>query len=156
MTDDIDDAEFLMSENDYPPPGAVSPARRAPASLADRPLRGITCYLGNHGIKGPWSMPPHLRVLTILGNTEIDLREAQFQSDTSVIEVVAIMGNVKITVPPDITVECNGETFLGSFEIHRRKDVRDLVPPHGAPRIRVIGHSYLGNAEVVVRRRSDR
>ena len=156
MNDSIFASDVAMNESDNPPPGSLYPAPRAPAALTQRSLRGIVCVLGNRGVKGPWSMPPHLRVMTILGNSEIDLREAQFESDTSVIEIVSIMGNVTITVPPDVVVECNGETFLGSFEIHRKKDVRDVVPPPGAPRVRVVGHSYLGNADVIVRRRVDR
>ena len=149
--------EIAMSENDTPPPGSsLHSPTRAQAELMQRPLRGIVCFLGNRGVKGPWSMPPHLRVMTVLGNSEIDLREAQFESDTSVIEIISIMGNVTITVPPDVVVECNGETFLGSFEIHRKKDVRNEVPPPGAPRLRVVGHSYLGNADVIVRKKVDR
>ena len=157
MSDHVRAADFVMSENDSPSPGSsLYPASRAPAALAPHPLRGIVCFLGNRGVKGPWSMPPLLRVFTMLGNSELDLREAQFESETSVIEVLSIMGNVTITVPPDVIVECNGETFLGSFEIHRKKDVRNEVPPPGAPRLRVVGHSYAGNAEVIVRRRNDR
>jgi len=139
-----------MSENDYLRSNIPSNA------LAQRPLRGIVSILGSRGIKGPWTLPLHLRVATLLGNTEIDLREAQLENATSVIEVLCVMGNVTITVPPDVVVECDGEQFLGSFEVHRRKDAKNDVAPPGAPRVRVIGKAIAGNAEVVVRRRSDR
>ena len=142
-----------MSDRDYSPGPSVAPlAPRDASALAQRPLRGIVSILGNRGVKGPWTLPPHLRIATILGNTEIDLREAQLPSETAVIEVLCVMGNVKITVSPDVIVECDGEQFLGSFEVHRKKDVRDVVPPEGAPRIRIIGKAIAGNAEVFVRR----
>jgi hypothetical protein len=138
-----------MSDNDLRSSSSAN-------ALAQRPLRGIVSILGNRGVKGPWTLPPHLRVATILGNTEIDLREARLASETSVIEVLCVMGNVQITVPPDVVVECDGEQFLGSFEVHRRRDAKNDVPPAGAPRVRVVGKAIAGNAEVVVRRRSDR
>src|SRR5690349_16116290 len=99
-----DESELAMSENDYS--RSAPPAPRASSSLAQRSLRGIVSILGNRGIKGPWTMPPQLRVATILANTEIDLREAQLENDVSVIEVMCVMGNVGITVPPDVIVEC--------------------------------------------------
>src|SRR3954468_13337067 len=105
-----------MSDREYSSGPPVSPpAPRDASALLQRPLRGIVSILGNRGVKGPWVLPTHLRVATILGNTDIDLREAQLSSDTSVIEILCVMGNVKIIVPPDVIVECDGEPFLGSF-----------------------------------------
>jgi cell wall-active antibiotic response 4TMS protein YvqF len=147
----FDESELAMSENEYS--RSAPPAPRAPSSLAQRSLRGIVSILGNRGVKGPWTVPPLLRVATILGNTEIDLREAQLENEVSVIEVMCVMGNVGITVPPDVIVECDGEQFLGSFEVHRKKDARNDVPPAGARRVRVIGKAIMGNCEVIVRRR---
>src|SRR5262245_59044440 len=93
--DFMNSSDFAMSDSDTPPPGSsLHSPTRAQAELMQRPLRGIVCFLGNRGVKGPWSMPPHLRVMTVLGNSEIDLREAQFESDTSVIEIISVMGNV--------------------------------------------------------------
>ena len=33
------------------------------------------------------------------------------------IEAVAFMGNIEITVPPQITVECDGDSLLGTFTL---------------------------------------
>jgi len=85
-----------------------------------------------------------------MGNVELDLREAEIGYGLSVIEAVSVMGNVEITVPPDIAVECEGGGLLGSFTLKYQGPAN----PAAANRertVRITGSAYAGNVEVVVK-----
>lgn len=74
-------------------------------------------------------LPRHFRALAVLGNIELDLRDAVIGIGVSFIEAVAVMGNIEITVPPDVTVECDGDSLLGSFVVKYKGSVTPGQPP---------------------------
>ncbi len=76
-----------------------------------------------------------------MGNVEIDLRSAHLGAGTSEMEVNCLMGNIEITVPPEIRVLCDGHGMLGSFDVER---VGNTTPPADAPTVRISGTAYLG------------
>jgi predicted membrane protein len=85
-----------------------------------------------------------------MGNVELDLRTAEIGYGLSVIEAVAVMGNIEITISPDITVESDGDSLLGTFVL--KYDGR--ANPAAASRdkvIRVIGTAYLSAVTIHVK-----
>lgn len=115
-----------------------------------KPMTGVVSFLSNTERKGPWELPRRFRALAVLGNVELDLRTAEVGYGLSEIEAVAVLGNVEITVPPDIAVDCDGDSFLGNFTL--KYDGR--VSPAMASRdriIRVTGSSYAGSVTVNVK-----
>src|SRR5258705_11607142 len=75
---------------------------------------GIVSFLSSNEREGRWPLPRHFRALAVLGNVELDLREADIGLGVSVIEAVAGMGNIEITVPPDVAVGSSGDSLVGS------------------------------------------
>jgi hypothetical protein len=65
----------------------------------------------------------------------------------SEIEIVAIMGSVKIVVPKGIGVQVEGDATFGTFGL---KGEADGWAPPGAPTVRITGSAYLGAVEVTV------
>jgi hypothetical protein len=68
----------------------------------------------------------------------------------SVIEAVAFMGNIEITIPPDISVECDGDSLLGTFTLK----YEGRANPTAASRdrtVRVVGTAYVGAVSVHVK-----
>lgn len=82
----------------------------------------------------------------VLGSCEIDLRRAAIAGEEAVIEVFALLGGVKLTVPDGWEVEVRGTPLLGAFEDRTR-------PPAGAPAPRLIvqGVVVLAGVEVIGR-----
>src|SRR6266568_3739346 len=78
---------------------------------------GVVSFLSSTEREGRWQLPRRFRALAVMGNVELDLRAAEIGYGLSVIEAVAVMGNVEITVPPEIAVECDGDSFLGTFTL---------------------------------------
>jgi Cell wall-active antibiotics response 4TMS YvqF len=130
-----------------------------PAALREElpttPARGIVSVFSDNRKEGRWAVPRHLRVLSVFASVKVDLRQAVLQNPVSVIEAIAVFAEVQVIVPPDITVECDGDAFMGAFTISNSKRKSGAIgqPPPGAPVVRVIGSAYLGNVTIKVRPR---
>lgn len=128
-----------------PVPRAVS--RILPESLIPE-RNGVTVWWSNIKREGEWIFPRIFRVFTCMGNAEIDLTTARIGAAESEIEVLCILGNVDIRVPPDIKVLCDGDGMGGNFEVVR---IGETTPPENAPILRVTGNAYLGSVTVTIR-----
>ncbi len=85
-----------------------------------------------------------------MGNVELDLRAAEIGYGLSVIEAVAVFGNIEITISPDIMVECDGDSLLGTFVL--KYDGR--ANPAAASRdrvVRVTGTAYASAVTIHVK-----
>jgi len=111
---------------------------------------GVVSFLSSNEREGRWQVPRHFRALAVLGNVELDLREAEIGYGLSVIEAVAVLGNVEIKVAPDVSVECDGDSFMGTFTLK----YEGRASPSMANRdkiVRVTGSAYAGAVTVVVK-----
>ncbi|MFE3555290.1 DUF1707 domain-containing protein [Streptomyces sp. NPDC059193] len=97
--------------------------------------------------KGAWTVPARFDAVAFWGGGELDLREANFAEREVVINCIAIMGGIEITVPPGVEVEVRGFGLMGAF------DQRDTPgpPEPGAPRVVVTGVAFWGGVEVKVK-----
>jgi hypothetical protein len=111
------------------------------------PVRGATAFLSAVTRAGDWILPRLFRGVTFWGSLDLDLTNARLGAGTSHIELMVIMGSVTILVPPDVRVECDGDPFLGSFELQGQ---RNSAPAPDAPTIRISGSVYLGSVEVKI------
>jgi hypothetical protein len=132
-------------------PSAVVVVERSVAlELAGQP-RGFRALavLGNAEHRGQLRLEHGGRATAVFGNVELDLRDVAFPPGVTRLEVKAVFGNVEITVPPDVAVQCEGSGVLGSFAaLHRLPpDAEDL------PVLHVIGVAVFGNVEIHTRPR---
>jgi hypothetical protein len=114
------------------------------------PVTGIVSFLSSTEREGNWELPRHLRALAVLGNVELDLREAIVGVGLYVIEAVAVLGNVEITVPPELHVECDGEALMGSFTLQFEGRVNTPATSRETT-IRVTGTAYAASVTVRVK-----
>ena len=111
---------------------------------------GIVSFLSSNEREGRWPLPRRFRALAVLGNVELDLREADIGLGVSVIEAVAVMGNIEITVPPDVAVESSGDSLLGSFVVKYAKGV-SAGTATGYKKVHITGTAYAASVEVHVK-----
>ncbi|HEX8849081.1 MAG TPA: DUF1707 domain-containing protein [Gemmatimonadaceae bacterium] len=114
------------------------PALPAPAAppLPVAPKR-VRVVLGNHERGGALELPARLDISVLLGNAELDFRDATIPAGVTEIAIDVLLGNVEITLPAGVSVENHGIGILGTFECR---------PPAGAPRrgaVRITGRSTL-------------
>ena len=118
-----------------PPPGDLAGA--APTSIRDV---GI---IAGFERKGRWLVGRAFRGLAVIGNGEIDLRQARFIDGETTIHATAIVGTITVVVPEDADVHIGGTGIIGGFDHH---DEGPGTP--GAPRITITGFVFCGSVEV--------
>jgi hypothetical protein len=64
---------------------------------------------------GRWIVPRRVRAFAFWGGSVIDLRDARFETGTTVITATAIMGGVQILAPEDVHVKVSGVGIMGGF-----------------------------------------
>ena len=111
---------------------------------------GIVSFLSSNEREGRWELPRRFRALAVLGNVELDLRDAVIGIGVSVIEAVAVMGNIEITVPPDVGVESDGDSLLGSFVV-KYKGKLTGAEATGLRTVRIVGTAYASSIEICVK-----
>ena len=106
----------------------------------------VVSIMGSVTRKGGWRVAEQSVALAIMGNCELDLRQAVLASAEPQIVALSCMGTVTIIVPEGMAVEVTGVPLLGSLECK----TNDLPPPSNAPviRLRVVGLACLGSVTV--------
>jgi hypothetical protein len=119
---------------------------RAPRQTgwADAPTStGDVARVSGFERKGPWLVGRSFRGLAVIGNGEIDLRQARFTDGETTIRAVAVIGTITIVVPEDAEVHITGVGLVGRFDHH---DEGPGTP--GAPKITITGVAVCGGVEV--------
>ena len=111
---------------------------------------GVVSFLSSNERQGRWELPRHFRALAVLGNVELDLRDAVIGIGVSFIEAVAVMGNIEITVPPDVAVESDGDSLLGSFVVKYKGNATPGAA-NGLRVVRITGTAYAASVEIIVK-----
>jgi hypothetical protein len=90
------------------------------------------------------SVLPGGLVTAVFGNVELDLRELSLPPGVTELEVRAVFGNVELTVPPELAIDCRGTPVFGSFASLARLPRE----PSGEAVLRIVGSAVFGNVEV--------
>jgi len=134
----------------YPPLPPEPPVQlRVQRTLPDNvvPLQnGVTVWWSTIKREGEWLLPRKFRAFTCMGSAELNLMHARMGSGVSEIEIRCIFGNIEITVPPDVRVECEGEGLAASFEVVRVGEIAPLADD--APTLRITGNAYFSSVTI--------
>lgn len=124
-------------------PAATSSDVRKPATTR-RPTKWIVALMGGTSKRGRWRVGERVRVVAIMGGHDIDLRDAELESEHTSIVVVNIMGGSDIYVPDSVEVDIGGFSLMGGTgERGSRRAAR-----HGAPRISISVFNLMGGSDV--------
>ncbi len=123
---------------------ATSGLAVAPPVGTSQVVEKVTCVFGENKRVGRWRMPRALRVLTVFGETELDLREAQTDADVVEINGRCLFGSVKVIVPEGVEVEMAGSAIFGS----RKINLAPVPRVAGTPLVRVRVNVAFGEVDV--------
>jgi hypothetical protein len=120
-----------------------------PALMPDE-REGATMFAIFGGIdrRGTWTVPRRMRIVTIMGGANLDMREARFPPGVIDIEVTAMMGGINILVPPGLAVQMHGSAIFGGFADINRAPAN---PDPDAPLLRIHGLTMMGGVNVEMR-----
>jgi Domain of unknown function (DUF1707)/Cell wall-active antibiotics response 4TMS YvqF len=107
----------------------------------------ITAVLGNESRKGPWVVPSHLTVRSVLGDCHLEMQQAIIHQRVTTIDATVRFGTVTVFVPDGVDVRMTGRAVLGAKSSELRGE-----PQPGAPVIVVRCDVVCGS--VTVRRPS--
>ncbi|HEX7038011.1 MAG TPA: DUF1707 domain-containing protein [Pseudomonadales bacterium] len=107
----------------------------------------IVDVLGGSDRAGDWVVPGELRVVTVMGGSNIDLTDARFASPVVRVRVLCMFGGVDVFVPEGANVTVKTFNILGGTA---NKVPRAPVPD--APRIVIEGLVMFGGVDVKVKR----
>jgi hypothetical protein len=122
-----------------------------PRALAELPPRAedlALSVMGTVARRGEWAPPRQLRAIAVMGNVELDFREATMPAGVTDLEAFAFMGSVRILVPPTLAVDMTGGAIMGSFEHTHRTP---MTPDPDRPVLRVHGTAIMGSVDIVTR-----
>lgn len=132
-----------------PSPAAPEPLPQysvAPAATVPREKRYLA-LMGEVRRKGNWTVPSRLHLFAAMGAIRLDLREAQIPAEGVEIDATAMMGEVRIVLPPGLHAEVDGLAVLGEFS-DRTAGAASTID---APVIRVKGVAFMGAVRVETR-----
>jgi hypothetical protein len=80
----------------------------------------ITAVLGNESRKGPWVVPAHMAVRSVLGDCHLEMQQAVIGQHVTTIDATVRFGTMTIFVPDGIDVRLTGRAVLGakSSQLH--------------------------------------
>jgi uncharacterized protein YjbI with pentapeptide repeats/class 3 adenylate cyclase len=139
-------AELLSLVTDLPPKDKTGIKNQGLKLVDYENKESMINILSASKRKGMWVAPKQLRVLTVLGETEIDFREVRLGPDLSYISLDCWLGAVKIIVPPGINVVSNVKNILGAMDSRSQGSMNP-----DSPTIVIEGKVVLG--EVTIQKR---
>lgn len=129
---------------------AGTPVRPTPAVPMAVPARDrVVSIMGETKRRGAWSVPHHLDVTAVMSDTTIDLTQATLPVGAIELHLRVVMAQVKIIVPPGVTVDCRVSAFMGA--VTEDVELGDQPRP-GAPVVRLTGWAVMSEVQVKVRR----
>jgi hypothetical protein len=139
---------------------AVRPEARRPASrqeprfearnTLDPSLVGAApittgCVMGDRRLTGNWLSSDRVSAFTVMGSTQIDLREVDLPPGAVHIEAFTLMGETKVIVPRGLPVRLNAFALMG--ESRAGREVNQQVG--GAPSwVEISGVAMMGSITV--------
>jgi hypothetical protein len=108
-----------------------------------KPVRFTMAVLGRVVRRGQLRLHRRAVALSVLGDLDLDLRDATVGQRHTTVTVLATCGNVDIYVPESVSVDVGGLAILG----HHRDWGRDAGSP-GAPSIHVRVLGFAGTVDV--------
>ena len=142
-------ADLTQLLADLPAPGGVESPQVAvvPADEA-APRRVILAVMGEIRRRGAWNLPRELTVVALMGNAKLDLRQATFPAGVTTINAFGMMSEISIIVPPDVGVEADGTSLMGTVDSVTSRGASSVA---GHPMIRVNGFALMSSIHVKVR-----
>jgi hypothetical protein len=130
-------AELEAIRSDLPAGLAVQGVRR-------RPKRLTGVVFGSTQRTGRWRLPRHALALSMFGDLDLDVRQAELSGPRASITALVLFGNVDVYVPESVEVDLGGLTVGG----HRREWGGELPSHPGAPLLEVRVLALFGTADL--------
>jgi hypothetical protein len=98
--------------------------------------------------KGGWVIPARIKAKAFMGTVRLDLRESDVPAEGVEIDATAVMGEVRIILPPGLRADVDGLAIMGEFTDRTIGGDTNRAP---GPTVRVRGEAVMGGVRVETR-----
>jgi hypothetical protein len=134
--------DVVVSDRDPVPSPAQTPA--AVVKPGPGGTGSVISVMSGSDRSGHWRVAHRLKVISVMGGSDIDLTQAEFAAPVTEITVFSLMGGADIRVPDGVEVQISKFALMGGHDVK----LSDQAPPPGAPVIRLRMLSIMGGGEV--------
>ena len=120
------------------------PALGRPAGPERRARRWVVSLLGGATVSGHWRLSGRLTSVSVMGGSNIDLRQVEIDQSEVTITSICLMGGDDIYLPAGVDLEVNGFSLLGGSDQHGSST--EVHP--GAPLVRIRLFCLMGGTDV--------
>jgi hypothetical protein len=117
---------------------------RMPVQRGQDGANWLVAIMSGRERKGRWLVGRNLKVINIMGGSDLDLNDAELADDVVTITVFALMGGADIRVPEGLNVELTDFAFMGG----NSSDLGTERPDPGGPTLRLKLISIMGGIDV--------
>ena len=109
------------------------------------PTKRLRVIMSSVEREGRWIVPKETAMRIFWGSAALDFREASLAPGTTTIDVRITMGNLELILPPELAIDVDVSSVMGSVEQRHRLPVE---PDPSRPMLRVTGRVLMGNLEI--------
>lgn len=122
----------------------VTGAKRMPVRHGEGGANWLVSIMSGRERKGRWRVGPNLKVINIMGGSDLDLNDAELAADEVHMTVIALMGGADIRVPEGLNVELSEFAFMGGNSSTLGED----RPDPGGPTLHIRVISIMGGTDI--------
>jgi hypothetical protein len=106
--------------------------------------RWVVSVMSGNDRAGHWRLGRRVRVVNVMGGSDLDLTQAELSAPVTQITVVSVMGGSEIAVPEGVRVEASRFAFMGGNDVKLGPE----RPPGDAPVLRIKLFAFMGGNEL--------
>jgi hypothetical protein len=125
-------------------PQPVTASKRMPVRRGEGGASWLVAIMSGRERKGRWRVGANLKVINIMGGSDLDLNDAELAADEVQMTVFALMGGAEIRVPDGLNVELSEFAFMGG----NGSELGDERPDPGGPVLKLRVISIMGGTDV--------
>jgi hypothetical protein len=119
-------------------------SKRMPVNREQGGANWLVAIMSGRERKGRWRVGTNLKVINIMGGTDLDLNDAVLADDVVHMTVFALMGGADIRVPEGLNVELSEFAFMGG----NSSKLGNEHPDAGGPTLKLRIISIMGGTDV--------
>jgi len=116
--------------------------------LHKRRSQNLSLFFGDKKVSGERLNCRYTDAIVAMGDLTFDFRDIELPPGTTTLKLTSIMADTKIIVPPELYVDTDLTTFMGS--VREPKDLK-VHPAEGEPVLRITGLSVMSEVKIKIK-----
>jgi hypothetical protein len=134
----------VVVRGDHQLPAFANQTKRMPVRRGEGGANWLVSIMSGRERKGRWLVGTNLKVINIMGASDLDLNDAELAGDEVYMTVFALMGGAEVRVPEGLNVELTDFAFMGGND----SDLGNERPDPGGPTLHIRVISIMGGTDV--------